>query len=393
MNDYSTKSYGRNEDVASIYKMFKANQNVSMPGPRRLGKTFLLERLVDAAAEQGWIAVKVEVAGCSDTRAFFRELCSKIGSKRSGGKKAIDWLQQHLGQILDPRPDHVGPWYQSLLSLDHETYFERLIKALNDDHERRWVLLIDELPIFLKAMHDKGQPGVDAARNFMNLSSRLRADYPRVRWMITGSIGLEPLAQAGNYMGVLAKFKTYPLQPLTDTQAKDFVKDLAATGQLMHRKTITDAEAQALSNAVGWRAAYYLEAMAQKLSGDPCDDVAQAELLIEQAMSQLLQPTESASFCVWEEHLRKHYGDAHRALAFAILTSLAPYAQGSSVGTLLAAIDQADLTGSALKAVLMRLDAEGFITVVDWEDEDSRVSFLNPLLRRWWHRYPSQATA
>jgi len=56
-------------------------------------------------------------------------------------------------------------------------------------------------------MHDKGERGVDAARNFINLSSRLRADYPRVRWMITGSVGLEPLAQAGKYIGVLSKFR------------------------------------------------------------------------------------------------------------------------------------------------------------------------------------------
>lgn len=393
MHDYSTKSYGRNEDVATIYKMFNADHDVSMPGPRRLGKTFVLDRLVDAAAERGWIAVKVEVAGCSDTRAFFRELCSKIGHQRSGGKRVTDWLRQHFEQLFDPRPDHSGPWYQPLLSLDHETYFERLIKALNEDQEYRWVVLIDELPIFLKALHDKGPQGVDAARNFMNLSSRLRTDYPRVRWMITGSIGLEPLAQAGKYMGVLAKFRIYDLQPLNNTQAKDFVKDLAAMGRLMSRNTITDVEAEALVNAVGWRAAYYLEALAQKLAGKPCHDASQAESLVENALGQLLQPTESATFGVWEEHLRKHYQDVDRLLAFVVLAALAPQAQGSSVDTLLVAVGRPELTKPGLRAVLTRLHVDGFITVTDWEGDDPAVAFRNPLLRRWWQRYQPQATA
>jgi len=393
MHDYSGKTYGRNEDVAILYKMFNAGHDVSMPGPRRLGKTFLLDRLVDAAPDQSWTAVKVEVAGCSDTRSFFRELCSKIGNQRSGGDRALGWLRQHFAQLLDPRPDHSGPWYQPLLSLDYETYFERLIKALSDDREGRWVLLIDELPIFLKAMHDKGDQGVDAARNFMNLSSRLRADYPRVRWMITGSIGLEPLAQAGTYMGVLSKFRVYDLQPLDHRQAADFVKDLATTGRLMFRDTITDVEAESLVNAVGWRAAYYLDALAQKLTGRPCTDPGQAESLVEEAMGQLLQPTESATFGVWEEHLRKHYRDAERTLAFAVLATLAPAAEGCSIDTLLATAGRSNLSKPALRALLQRLNVEGFITVADWESDDPTVVFRNPLLRRWWQRYQPQPTA
>ncbi len=63
---------------------------------------------------------------------------------------------------------------QPLLGLDHETYFERLLQHLHDDKEQRSALLTDELPIFLKGLHDKGSDGVDAARNVMNRLSRLR---------------------------------------------------------------------------------------------------------------------------------------------------------------------------------------------------------------------------
>lgn len=390
--DYTTKSYGRNDEVAGIYKLFNAGTDVSMPGPRRLGKTFVLDRLVEAGPVHGWVAIKVEVAGCRDPRGFFRQLCGKIGNQRSLGKKTIDWLRQRLGQAIDPRTDTSGEWYQALLSLDHETYFERLIDALHVDPNRRWVLLIDELPIFLKALHDQGPQGIEAARTFMNHTSRLRVDYPKVRWLITGSIGLEPLAKAGNYMGVLAKFQTYGLTTLSTDQARDFIIDLAQTGRLVDRQLITVAEADSIVKAAGWRSAYYLEALARKLAGTPTEDTKEADLLVEAAMDRLLRPQELATFAVWEEHLRKHYLDGERAVAIAVLNALAPHPQGLGIDALLAAIGQPGLTRDALRIVLMRLDTEGFVNV-DWGADNPAAAFGNVLLRRWWQRFPPQADA
>jgi len=158
-------------------------------------------------------------------------------------------------------------------------------------------------------------------------------------------------------------------------------------------ETTTDVEAEALVNAVGWRAAYYLGALAQKLMGVPCNHPEQAESLVEQAMSRLLQPTESATFCVWEEHLRKHYRDAERTLAFAVLATLAPAAEGCSIDTLLATVRRPSLTKPALRVLLQRPDIEGFITLADWGRDDPTVVFRNPLLRRWWQRDQPQPTA
>jgi uncharacterized protein len=388
MVSYRDKCYGRNDEVAEIYRLFQTGKDVLMPGPRRIGKTFVLDRLVEAAADYGYHAVKVEVAGCGDAQVFFRELCSQIGTRRSGGQKTIDWIKQRLWQMLEPRSNHDGPWYQPFINLDYETYFERLIKAMNDDTDTNWAILIDELPIFLKALHDRNL--VVEARNFMNMTSRLRAGYPRVRWMITGSIGIEPLARAGEYMGVLAKYYPYELEPLTIEQAMSFIQDLAKEGQLCYRQIITDAEAQALVDAVGWQAAYYLDALSQKLSGSPSEDPIRAKQLVEEAVSRLLQPGEASNFGTWEEHLRKHYRDAERAIAFAVLNTLAKDSQGAGIDALLIAISRPGLTRNELKALLMRLHAEGFLTVTDLDDDCPLAMFRNPLLRRWWHRYPPQ---
>jgi uncharacterized protein len=391
MTDYRQKSYGRNEEVDDLYKMFEAGRDISMHGPRRLGKTFLLDRLIDASPNKKWTAVKAELSGCTDTRAVFRELCSRIGTQRSGGTTVIGWFKQRLSQLAGHRSELGGPWYQALTSTDHESDFERLVAAMNDDTERRWLLLIDELPIFLKALHDKGSEGITAACAFMNLLSRLRQQNPKVRWMITGSIGIDPLARIGNYLGVLAKFQPFELHPLSERQAKDYVQDQATTGHLPHRNQITDDEARAIVAAVGWRAAFYLDALAQKLKGAPTTTLEQSQKAVDEAVNQLLQPSEMATFGPSEEHLRKHYTGADGPLAFSVMAALAADPRGTNLDGLLSALQHPALTRPVLHALLIRLHTEGFITVDSWEVDSPHCTFRNPLLRRWWQRFKPQA--
>jgi uncharacterized protein len=391
MIDYTTKTYGRNHEVEAIYRMFQNDRDVAMPGPRRLGKTFVLERIVDRGAALGWHAIKIDIAGCTDARSVFRRLCEMITKQHKGSTKAVSLLRQRLGQITSPRSEPGGSWYQPLLSLDYETWFERLVRDMHNDTSHRWALLIDELPIFLKALHDRGSDGVAQALSFMNLLSRLREDNKRVRWLITGSIGIEPLARAGNYMGVLAKFDIFGLKPLTEPQARDYVHDLASMGRLASRSVITEAESTAIVAAVGWPAAFYLEVLSQKLTGQPGNDPAEAAQRVAQAVESLLQPEHAAAFGTWEEHLRKHYPDPDREIAFTALEALAPHPEGLSVDTALTTMGRTGLTREQLRAVLIRLHTEGFVTVEGLDGEEAVSAFRNPLLRRWWQRYKPRA--
>lgn len=384
MLDYTNKSYGRGGEVETLYRLFEAGRNISMHGPRRLGKTFVLDRIVDAAPQKGWTAVKAELAGCTESRAVFRELCSRIGTTRSGGARAVSWLRQRLGQFLEPRTDSGGSWYQPFVALDHEAYLERLVHAMHDDVDTRWVLLIDELPILLKAMHDKGPAGIANARDFMNMLIRLHQQYPKVRWMITGSIGIEPLAQEGNYMGVLAKFMNFELMQLTYDQAKDFVKDLGVNGQLLNRSEITDYEASAVVDSVGWRAAYYLDALAQKLDGDPQQTEVGAKAAVEAAVARLIDIKEMTTFGVWAEHIKKHYDIDEKKLSFGSLKVVCRDSAGASMDEIKAELAISGIDTQLLRQVMIRLASDGYISVDDWSKSSPQVIFLNPLLRRWW---------
>jgi hypothetical protein len=390
MTDYTKKSYGRNEEVAEIFGLFKAGKDISQHGPRRLGKTFVLDRMVEQGKAHGFICLKVEIAGCTEPKMVFRELCGAIDAHRSIPKKSITLLKQKVAQMASPRSEQVGSWYQPLVSSDWESYLERLLGALQDDKKQQWAILIDELPIFLKALHDKGDDGVQQARDFMNLFSRLRSTKPRVRWLVTGSIGIDPLAREGNYMGVLDKLHPYPLEPLTETQATDYLQDLAQHGLLRGRKQITIPEAQAVVEAVGWRAAFYLEAFAHNLPANPETDPAKVQENMDASMAALVKSHNKATFGTWEEHLRKHHTAQVRGLSFDVLNAIAPHEAGLSLDGLLGALSKPALNREALRQHMMRLMDEGFLYQEPYGDDAAPYRFRIAPLRHWWKMHRPQ---
>lgn len=389
MSDYASKSYGRQPVVNAIYALFGADKDISMHGPRRLGKTFVLDRMVEQANAKGYLCLKVEIAGCTEAKHVFRRLCEEISNHRGVPKQTFIFIKQRVLQLTNPRTEPGSTWYQPLLNTDSESYLERLLKAMHDDKEHKWAVLIDELPIFLKALHDKGPAGVQQARDFMNLFTRLRTAHPRVRWLVTGSIGIEPLARAGQYMGTMAKFTSYSLEPLTIEQAIDFVQDQALQSALPNRQRVTAEEAVAVVQAVGWRAAYYLDALARELPAGPATQPDAVKAHIDTALANLLKQHNAATFGTWEEHIRKHQTPAQQTLSVAVLNAVANHADGLSLDALLAALRNANQDKDALRQHLRLLSAEGFLHQEPPEDDSAPYQFRIPLLRLWWKRWPA----
>jgi hypothetical protein len=239
-------------------------------------------------------------------------------------------------------------------------------------------------------MHDKGSAGVQQARDFMNLFSRLRSKNPRVRWLVTGSIGIDPLAKAGNYIGVMSKFTNIELEPLTEAQSIAYLHDLAQLGALQDRTTITPEEAAAIVNAVGWRVAFYLEVFAQHISGPPATGADQVKAVIDAAMTKLISPHQAAAFGTWEEHIQKHYPEPQRKLSFAVLNELAKHESGLDLDALMPLSASASLDRDQFQYYLQQLVIDGFLYQDDAGTSVGLYRFRIALLRLWWKKFPAQ---
>jgi hypothetical protein len=381
--DYATAPYGRKAETDAIFRRFDAQKNLLMPGPRRLGKTFVLQRLEERAAAHGYAVASFDVAYCRDEREFFAKLCQAIERKRGQDDYLLDSLRQRLKQVFQGSQASPGPWWQSALHLNWEVFADQLIASLAEDTSNRWAILIDELPIFL--LHLEAQPhGLAQVKSIAYRLRAFREQFPQLRWLITGSIGIEPLARRGEYLGAFNNLEPFELPPLDSAAARALLQDWAREGFFEHRQEISDAEAEAIVAASGWLSAYYLEAFGKQLQGVPAADSGTAQARMEEARKRLLQPTQRNYFDTWPEHIRKNFQEPTRGRLFALLAALADAASGLSTNSLLPALNSAALTRTELLRLLNILEEDGFI-VCDPEADTHR--FRMELLRLWWQRY------
>lgn len=354
-----------------------------MPGPRRLGKTFVLERLEDRASDRGYVAVRCDVSYCRDEKEFFTKLCQAIEAKRGKGESLMASLQQRANQFFHRSTADSGPWYQSALNLNWETFADQLITTLAEDPQNQWAILIDELPIFL--LHLEATPnGLSQVKRIVYRLREFRESFPRLRWLITGSIGIEPLARRGEYIGAFNNLEPFVLHPLAPQAACALLQDSAQAGLFEYRQSISDCEAEAIIAASGWLSAYYLEAFGKQLQGDPAEDADTAQERIEDARKRLLEPANRNYFETWPEHIRKNFSEPMRGRLFAILSYLADFSEGLSTDGLLPSLNDTNLQRKDFQRLLNILEEDGFI-VSDRDIDNHR--FRMELLRLWWQRY------
>ncbi|KJV07017.1 hypothetical protein [Methylocucumis oryzae] len=341
-----------------------------------------MNRLVERGPANDYSVVSFDVSHCRNEKEFFTKLCQAIENKRGQGDNLLTGLKQRIEQLIKGNTNPSGTWYQNALNIDWETFAEHLITVLAQDSSK-WAILIDELPVFF--LHLESQPnGLAQVKSLAYRLREFRERFPALRWLITGSIGIEPLARRGEYLGAFNNLEPFALQPLAPEVAQDFLHDYAQGGHVQHRQHISDYEAQALIAASGWLSVYYLEAFARELQGEPAQDAETAQQRIDDARKRLLAPTNRVYFESWPEHIRKNFTQPTQSLLFTVLEQLADTEFGLSLDGLLPLLRNDTLQKKDLQRLLNTLEEDGF-TVYDIDREHHR--FRMELLRLWWQRY------
>ena len=246
---FKTATYGRQTECRSIFTQFRNDHNLLMMGPRRLGKTFVLERLEDRAPDENYSVVRLDVSDCTNEDEFFKALCNKITKKIGPLDATWENFRARLTALIGPGQKKPQNWFEGISCLESNQLAEAMILKLAEDKVMSWAVLIDELPVFLWRLHTE-KDGLARAYSFCYHLRRLREEIKPVSWLITGSIGHTPLARQGNYLGAFNNMYPFTLNPLEFDAACDLLQAWASEGYLHHRRTITTVEAKLLVRAV-----------------------------------------------------------------------------------------------------------------------------------------------
>jgi hypothetical protein len=378
--------FNRPEERSELRFHAEQGRSILMLAPRRIGKTWLIDRFAEDLRQAEWLAIRCDVQDISTETDFLRHLCLKIEAQGDLLNRAEGRAKQLISQLFSK--DHSGGWRKTLGQTDWKSFAETLVRGLNE-RDQPTMILIDELALFVAAMLKKN---VQAAREFLYGLRALQQEYPNVRWLFTGSIGLDTIARRGDIAGALVNLHLFKLEPLSPAATHAFLQHLCATNQVRH-PFVLDAEAfTAFAEGLGWLSLFYIERLALLIrpSGKPDGKGLPAATAtdVKAAFDVILTRDHRAYFVTWEEHLSKNFKSTEAAFMRRILDVCSRQPLGEQFDTLLARLGQASTTAKrrSLRDSLNILVADGYL--LETPDGDMlRYQFYSGLLRRYWQRY------
>lgn len=376
--------HNRTDERSLLKRKLEAGVSIHMPAPRRIGKTWLINRLAQDLRETGWHAVEVDVEGIRTPREFARELCLRIEGLNSAKERFFTHARQRIGAVL------AGEWgdkpMEALGKVDPIEFAGILIASLNDAHEKT-AIIIDEVAYFFLALAEKDAQEAHAFAYKLRAMQQL---YKNVRWLITGSIGLDTIARRYGLEGAFVDFETYVLEPFTPDEARSFIRDPKIQQQITHLFNASDEDLDYMFSELGWLAPYYLKMVANEVrpsradSGSGIPEATQQD--IDAAFGKLLQPNRRSEFAVWREHVDKNLPTGDREIAKKILNLLSQAVQGENRETIEASLSRTQSTSRRrVMDILSMLCNDGLI-----DKNGERYAFRSGLIRKYWFEYEAE---
>jgi hypothetical protein len=371
----------RSNERQQLKRKLESGLSIHMPAPRRIGKTWTIGRLATDLRQAGWQAIEVDVQGTSTPRQFAADLCARIEEQTAATTRVRAHAMQRLNNLLG------GDWgdkpLDALGRVNPIQFAEVLIASLNESG-KNIVIIVDEISYFFLALAEED---AKEAHAFAYQLRALQQRYNNVRWLITGSIGLDTVARRYDLQGAFVDFETFVLSPFTPEEARSFLRDPAVQQQLNHPFQASDADLDAMFIDLGWLAPFYLKLVANEVRPSvPANGEAwqATKADFDAAFERLLQPNRQVEFAVWREHVRKNLPTADRAVANHLLGFLSQHPLGEIEDTLLAqkALAEPGVTKRQMRDVLAMLINDGLLL-----KSETRFKFRSGLVRRYWQEY------
>lgn len=379
--------FDRVSEREDLWNYLQGN-HIVLSGPRRLGKTSLLQKLAEEAEQHGLLARLIDMSGIDSAAAFIAELerafpdDSISGHLNSAAEKANAWLNR-VRKLDLKLPGDVGG------SLELQPAATTWSAAAHNLQQRLStapvLLLIDEVSVFLEKLLARDR---NAA---IQLIGWLRAWRQQsglaCRWVFSGSIGLNALLERYRLTTYFNDCYDFRLEPFREKHA------LAMLAELCRREN-QQAEVATLAyvcQRVGWLSPFYLNlllANAFAAARDRLDKTTAAErcLLssdVDDAYVRLL--TNRSSFSHWYQRLQREQEPDALAFTLAILSAVAKAEAGLTRRQLLARLQRLEADperrATRLDSALLPLEEDGYLDV-----SGERVQFLSCLLRDYWRR-------
>ena len=240
--------FDRKRELQVLETRVRDHNHVLLTGQRRMGKTSLARELGRRLERSGWVLLFTDVEGATCPEDLIAEIAKAVHPIRAISSRFATTMQRWLSANIEEVSalDFSVKIRAGLDAASWRRYGEQLIRDCAE-HERSVLLVIDELPIFLKRMlRDDGH-----MRRVDQFLSWLRGvlqsiDDGSLVLIVSGSIGLRPLVQRLGIPDRINHLDPFRLGPWDRATSVECFNLLANSYRLPIENGVADAVYEAL---------------------------------------------------------------------------------------------------------------------------------------------------
>jgi hypothetical protein len=375
--------FGRSRELRELRRICE-DEHILLLAPRRVGKTSLLHALAsDVSQDASAVGAYVSVAAAKNepqfVEAVLRSIYETTAGKKLKSNPIATWIQRHGRRVRGIKVAGTGVDVDGCATEwqdEANRAFAGILQA-----KQPWLILIDELPIFVLtiAAHDATGERVRGFLQWFRNFRQLPEASAKLRFVLAGSVGLDSVTRKHRLTDTINDLRDWRLGPYDAETADRFLAELARSyrmdvGPELRRRICEHAE---------WLIPYHLQVIFSALR-DRAREATPSEAHLDAAIEDLL--ARRTYFSSWEERLRGALGAPEDAFARAILGACVRDPRGvaaSSLQQCLAGqVPDPVQRGNTVRWLLDVLLNDGYLV-----EQAERWRFRSGLLRRYWERH------
>ena len=319
-----TDFFDRESELAVLRTRVRERNHLLLTGQRRMGKTSILQELGRRLEADDWLFLFVDVEGATCPEDAIADVAQAVHPVRSVAARAAAgmqrWFRENVEEIS--AVDFGVKFRAGLDAGSWRRHGENLLRGCAAQ-ERPVLLVIDELPIFLKRMfrRDGNAERVDEFLSWLRGAVQgLGDDCPTL--IVSGSIGLEPLVRRLGLSDRVNYFHTIRLGPWNREASVACFERLAAS----HDLTVDAGVAGAVYDALGVGIPHHVQSFFARLR-DFAMMRGRQRLRVEDVeevyRNELLGPSGQNDLVHYETRLKEALDDEDHSIAMEILAEAA----------------------------------------------------------------------
>lgn len=379
--------FNREAEVERLTQLIDEGHNVLLVAPRRIGKTSLVRetfRRMDAR-ERDYLLF-VDVQDCKTPEDVIVEIALAAQPYGNLKTKFTDAFDSLLNGVRDNVDSIFELRFREAIVGDWRAKARKIVQTLAEA-DRSIVICLDELPIMLNRLITKpGDPAEHRveAEVFLSWLRRAFTAHPdKVRWIVCGSIGLEPILARHNLSFTIGHLRALHLPPWDRATADACLRSLAA-GQGYDwpeecREVLLDRLAHFIPHHVQMYFGHVIDDWRRRgattLTAEDVDRVWHKHMLSTRGHAELAD---------YEERLLRVLEKTAVDLALALLTEAAVVGRlKPAAAAAIVENHRLDHSEKSLRDVLRVLEHDGYL---ERDGDSGGWVFVSPLIRDWWSR-------